>query len=153
MIRFYFYPTPIPAKVTLLLEGLGLAYEVVPGGVRKAEQDKTGLCAINSSDSVRAIVDTKISGSGEAQVFESDSILLYPGDKTKRLIGTPAHSPVQLLWRFFMGTGIGQFSRQSAFFPARGAQVNTICDKPLSARSRATLPRASICRLPGATIR
>ena len=30
MIRFYFHPTPNPAKVALFLEETGLPYEVVP---------------------------------------------------------------------------------------------------------------------------
>ena len=38
MIRFYFHPTPNPAKVALLLEELGLVYEVVPIDTSKGEQ-------------------------------------------------------------------------------------------------------------------
>ena len=30
MIRFYFHPTPNPAKVALFLEEVGLAYETIP---------------------------------------------------------------------------------------------------------------------------
>ena len=38
MIRFYFHPTPNPAKVALFLEEAGLAYEVVPVDTAKGEQ-------------------------------------------------------------------------------------------------------------------
>ena len=31
MIRFYFHPTPNPAKIALFLEETGLPYEVDPG--------------------------------------------------------------------------------------------------------------------------
>ena len=30
MIRFYYHPTPNPAKVALFLEDTGLPYEIVP---------------------------------------------------------------------------------------------------------------------------
>ena len=30
MIRFYFHPTPNPLKVALMLEELGIDYELVP---------------------------------------------------------------------------------------------------------------------------
>jgi GSH-dependent disulfide-bond oxidoreductase len=38
MIRFYFHPTPNPAKVALLLEELGAAYELVPVDTARGEQ-------------------------------------------------------------------------------------------------------------------
>jgi hypothetical protein len=38
MIRFYFHPTPNPAKVSLFLEEAGLPYETVPVDTRKGEQ-------------------------------------------------------------------------------------------------------------------
>ena len=38
MIRFYFHPTPNPAKVALLLAELGIAYEAVPVDTSKGEQ-------------------------------------------------------------------------------------------------------------------
>ena len=34
MIRFYFHPTPNPAKVALLLEETGLRYETIPVDTR-----------------------------------------------------------------------------------------------------------------------
>ena len=38
MIRFYFHPTPNPAKVALFLEETGLDYEVFPVDTSKGEQ-------------------------------------------------------------------------------------------------------------------
>ncbi len=38
MIRFYFHPTPNPAKVSLFLEEAGLPYEVMPVDTSKGEQ-------------------------------------------------------------------------------------------------------------------
>ena len=38
MIRFYYHPTPNPAKVALFLEETGLPYEVVPVDTAKGQQ-------------------------------------------------------------------------------------------------------------------
>ncbi len=38
MIRFYFHPTPNPAKVALFLEEAGLPYEPIPVDTSKGEQ-------------------------------------------------------------------------------------------------------------------
>ena len=38
MIKFYYYPSPNPAKVALYLEEAGLEYEVAPADTRKGEQ-------------------------------------------------------------------------------------------------------------------
>ncbi len=38
MIRFYYHPTPNPAKVALFLEEVGLPYETVPIDTNKGEQ-------------------------------------------------------------------------------------------------------------------
>ena len=46
--------------------------------------------------------------------FQCDSAL--PGDKTGRLIGSPADRPELLSWLFFIATGIGPFSGQAVHF-------------------------------------
>ena len=58
MIRFYFHPTPNPAKVALFLEETGLPYEVVPVDTSKGEQHTPAFRAINPNGKVPAIVDT-----------------------------------------------------------------------------------------------
>jgi GST-like protein len=116
MIRFYFHPTPNPAKVALLLEELGLAYEVVPVDTSKGEQHTPEFRAINPNGKVPAIVDTEGPGGGDARVFDSSAILLYLGEKAGRFIGSPADRPELLSWLFFIGTGLGPFSGQAVHF-------------------------------------
>jgi GST-like protein len=50
------------------------------------------------------------------RVFDSSAILLYLGEKTGRLIGSPADRPELLSWLFFIATGIGPFSGQAVHF-------------------------------------
>ncbi|WP_225122831.1 glutathione S-transferase N-terminal domain-containing protein [Bradyrhizobium sp. BRP22] len=82
MIRFYFHPTPNPAKIALMLEEVGLAYQLVPVDTSKGEQHSLEFRAINPNGKVPAIVDTEGPGRKEARVFDSGAILLYLGEKT-----------------------------------------------------------------------
>jgi GST-like protein len=116
VIRFYFHPTPNPAKVALFLEEAGLAYEVVPVDTSKGEQHNPAFRAINPNGKVPAIIDTEGPGGSEARVFDSNAILLYLGDKTGRFIGTPADRPELLSWLFFIATGLGPYSGQAVHF-------------------------------------
>src|SRR5271168_4923533 len=75
MIRFYFHPTPNPAKVALFLEETGLPYEVVPVDTSKGEQHSPAFRAINPNGKVPAIVDTDGPGGVYGRVFDSNAIL------------------------------------------------------------------------------
>jgi GST-like protein len=116
VIRFYFHPTPNPAKVALMLEEIGLAYELVAVDTSAGEQHAPEFRAINPNGKVPAIVDTDGPGGKEARVFDSSAILLYLGDKTGRLISSPADRPELLSWLFFIATGVGPFSGQAVHF-------------------------------------
>jgi GSH-dependent disulfide-bond oxidoreductase len=116
MIRFYFHPTPNPAKVALMLEETGLAYQLVPIDTSKGEQHTPAFRAINPNGKVPAIVDTEGPGGKEVRVFDSSAILLYLGERTGRLIGSPSDRPELLSWLFFIATGIGPFSGQAVHF-------------------------------------
>lgn len=116
MIRFYFHPTPNPAKVSLFLEEAGLPYEAIPVDTSKGEQHTPAFRAVNPNGKVPAIIDTEGPGGKEARVFDSSAILLYLGDKTGKFIGTASHRPELLSWLFFIATGIGPFSGQAVHF-------------------------------------
>lgn len=116
MIRFYFHPTPNPAKVALFLEEAGLDYELIPVDTSKGEQHLPAFRSINPNGKVPAIVDTQGPGGTEARVFDSSAILLYLGDKLERFVGTPADRAELLSWLFFLGTGLGPFSGQAVHF-------------------------------------
>jgi GST-like protein len=116
MIRFYFHPTPNPAKIALFLEESGLPYEVIPVDTSKGEQHLSAFRAINPNGKVPAIVDTDGPAGKEARVFDSNAILLYLGDKTGQFIGPPADRPELLSWLFYVASGLGPFSGQAVHF-------------------------------------
>jgi GSH-dependent disulfide-bond oxidoreductase len=116
MIRFYYHPTPNPAKIALLLEETGLPYEVVPVDTSKGEQHAPAFRAINPNGKVPAIVDTDGPGGREARVFDSTAILLYLAEKTGKFRGSAEDRPELLSWLLFLGTGLGPFSGQAVHF-------------------------------------
>lgn len=124
MIRFYFHPTPNPAKVALMLEETGLPYQAVPVDTSKGEQHVPAFRAINPNGKVPAIVDTEGPSGKEARVFDSSAILLYLGDKTGKLTGSLQDKPELLSWLFFIATGLGPFSGQAVHFQHAAPEKN-----------------------------
>jgi GSH-dependent disulfide-bond oxidoreductase len=112
MIKFYYHPSPNPAKVALLLEECGLPYELLPVDTRKGEQHLPAFTAINPNAKTPALVD------GDAVVFDSNAILLYLAEKTGRFLpaDTPAARAQMLSWLMFVASGIGPYSGQSVHF-------------------------------------
>lgn len=112
MIKFYYHPSPNPAKVALFLEETGLPYELVPVDTRKGEQHSADFIALNPNAKVPVLVD------GDATVFDSNAILLYLAEKTGRFLppDTPAERAAMLSWLMFVATGIGPYSGQCVHF-------------------------------------
>jgi GST-like protein len=112
MIKFYYHPSPNPAKVALFLEESGLPYEVVPIDTRKGEQHTPAYRAINPNCKTPALTD------GETVVFDSNAILLYLAEKTGQFLpaDTLAARGEMYSWLMFVATGIGPFSGQAVHF-------------------------------------
>ena len=112
MIKFYYHPSPNPAKVALFLEEAGLPYELIPVDTRKGEQHKPAFTAINPNAKTPALVDR------DAVVFDSNAILLYLAEKTGQFLpeNTPAQRAQMLSWLMFVATGIGPYSGQAVHF-------------------------------------
>src|SRR5271163_3960317 len=116
MIRFYFHPTPNPAKIALFLEEAGLPYELIPIDTSKGEQHAPSFRAINPNGKVPAIVDTEGPGGKDARVFDSTAILIYLAEKTGKFLGSPESRPDLLSWLLFIASGLGPFSGQAVHF-------------------------------------
>jgi GST-like protein len=112
MIKFYFHPSPNPAKVALLLEELGVAYDAVPVDTRKGEQFTPEFLAINPNGKTPAMTD------GDAKLFDSTAILMYLANKEGNFLpeNTPEAQAQYLSWMMFVASGIGPYSGQSVHF-------------------------------------
>jgi GST-like protein len=112
MLKFYYHPSPNPAKVALFLEEAALPYELVPIDTRKGEQFSAAFLAINPNAKTPALVD------GDVVVFDSNAILLYLAEKTGKFL--PASEPraraALLSWLMFVASGVGPYSGQAVHF-------------------------------------
>ena len=108
MIKFYYHPSPNPAKVALALEEMGLPYETVPVDTRKGEQHEAAFRAVNPNGKTPAIEDDGV------RVFDSNAILLYLAEKSGKFL--PADRAETLSWLMFVATGIGPYSGQAVHF-------------------------------------
>jgi glutathione S-transferase len=102
MIDLYTSPTPNGWKASIMLEELGLDYEVKPVRLDKLEQKEDWFLRINPNGRIPAIVDHDEDGFA---VFESGAILLYLAEKTG-----------QLLPSMFQMGGVGPMQGQSNVF-------------------------------------
>jgi GSH-dependent disulfide-bond oxidoreductase len=119
MIRLYTYETPNGQKASIMLEEVGLPYEVHPVDLMKGQQRDPDFLRISPNNKVPAIVDED-GVDGLTSVFESGAILVYLAEKTGKLLpaGGRARSDV-LQWLFWsmsgVGPGIGRFASVALF--------------------------------------
>ena len=112
MIKFYYHPSPNPAKVALFLKEAAVPYEIVPVDTRKSEQFRPSYLAINPNAKTPTIVD------GDTTMFDSNAILLYLAEKTSKFLptGSAAVRAELLSWLMFIASGIGPYSGQAVHF-------------------------------------
>lgn len=110
-LKLYYFPTLNAHKVTIALEEMGLAYDVVMIDILNDEQFEPTFTAINPNNRIPALVD------GPVTVFESAAILQYLGRKTGRFY--PADEAVRARidsWLFWQMAGLGPMSGQVNYF-------------------------------------
>lgn len=112
MLKFYYRPSPNPAKVALLLEKSGLPHELTTVDTCRGAQHAAGYVAINPNAKTPKIVD------GDAVVFDSNAILPYLAEKTGQFLpeDTPAARGQLPSWLMFVATGTGPYSGQAVHF-------------------------------------
>ena len=118
MLDLYVWPTPNAYKVSILLEELGLAYNVHAVDIGKGEQFKPEFLAISPNNRIPAIVDTApADGGAPISLFESGAILLYLAEKTGRFLPSDLRGRADVLqWLFWQMGGLGPMSGQAGHF-------------------------------------
>ena len=110
-MQFYFHATPNSMKVAVLLQELGLPFEVIPVDIFKGDQHTPEFRAVNPNGKVPAIVDDGIT------VFDSHAILLYLAEKHSKFIPTDrARKAAMLSWLQLVATGLSPCSGQAIHF-------------------------------------
>ena len=144
MIDLHYAPTPNGWKISIMLEELGLPYQVIPVNIRAGEQFRPEFLAISPNNRIPAIVDHAPADGGEPfSVFETGAILIYLADKTGRFLPkeTRARSRV-MQWLMWQMSGLGPMLGQHGHFALYAAEKIPVCDRALPRRGGAALPRA-----------
>ena len=77
MLDLYFWTTPNGYKVTILLEELGLQYNVVPIDIGEGEQFNPDFLKISPNNKIPALVDHQSPDGKSITLFESGAIMMY----------------------------------------------------------------------------
>ncbi len=117
MIELYTWGTPNGKKASVMLEEVGLAYEVHPINIGKGEQFAPAYVVINPNSKIPAIIDRDGPGGKPVSVFESGAILIYLAEKTGKLMSSePRARMAALEWLMFQMGGVGPMFGQAHHF-------------------------------------
>src|SRR2546430_16435588 len=82
MLDLHFWPTPNGKKVTILLEELGLDYNLVPCNIGRGDQFKPEFLRINANHRIPVLGDHNPKGDGAPLIiFQSVAIRMYLAEK------------------------------------------------------------------------
>lgn len=120
MIDLYTFTTPNGRKASIMLEEVGLPYQVHVIDISKGDQFSPEFVAINPNSKIPAIVDRE----SNITVFESGAILLYLAEKTGALMPTDQVGRYQVLeWLMLqmgsVGPMFGQLNHFKNFAPEK----------------------------------
>ena len=116
-LQLYSLPTPNGVKVSIMLEELGLPYEVHLVDISKDETWTPEFLSLNPNGKIPAIIDPDGPGGKPLPLFESGAILVYLAEKAGRFLPTdPAARYETLQWVFFQMAAIGPMFGQVGFF-------------------------------------
>lgn len=114
MIDLYTWITPNGRKISIMLEEVGLPYEIHPVDLSKGEQFKPEYLGINPNNKIPAILDREGPGGKPFTLFESGAILIYLAEKTGKLIPKEARARYEVIqWLMFQMGGVGPMFGQA----------------------------------------
>lgn len=116
-IELYYWPTPNGWKITIMLEELGVPYNLNYINIGKGDQFKPEFLAISPNNRMPAIVDPEGPGGQPISVFESGAILQYLGRKFGKFYPTDERARVKVdEWLFWQVGGLGPMAGQAHHF-------------------------------------
>lgn len=114
MIDLYTSATPNGWKASILLEELGVPYELHAISLSKQEQKTPEYLKINPNGRIPAIVDRD---EGNFAVFESGAIMIYLAEKYGRFLPKDVKGRSEVIqWLMFQMGGIGPMQGQANVF-------------------------------------
>ena len=117
MIELYTYRTANGRKASIMLEELGLDYNVHVIDITRDEQFSNMYRRINPNARIPAITDSDGPGGKPTRVFESGAILIYLAEKHGRFLGSDATTRLEAIqWLMFQMGGVGPMCGQAFHF-------------------------------------
>jgi GST-like protein len=117
MIDVYSWATPNGHKVHIVLEELGLPYQVHPVDIGAGDQFKPEFLRISPNNKVPALVDSDGPDGKPIALFESGAILIYLAEKYNRFVPADPRERYEMLqWLMFQMAGIGPMLGQAHHF-------------------------------------
>jgi GSH-dependent disulfide-bond oxidoreductase len=116
-LQLYSLPTPNGVKVSIMLEEIGLPYEVHVIDFNKGDQRTAEFLSLNPNGKIPAILDPDGPGGEPLPLFESGAILQYLAEKTGQFLPADAARRYETIqWLHFQVGGIGPMFGQLGFF-------------------------------------
>ena len=139
MMTLYTWKTPNGRKPAIMLEEVGLAYEVRGVDITANEQLDPAFLRLSPNNKIPALVDRDGPG-GRQALFESGAILTYLARRTGRLHPSegPAHWSV-LEWLHWSIGGLGPMLGQLNFFAVRSKEKAPLAVERFTAEGKRLL--------------
>ncbi|MEQ9136483.1 MAG: glutathione S-transferase N-terminal domain-containing protein [Thalassobaculum sp.] len=117
MIELYTWKTSNGRKASIMLEELGLPYNVHPINIGQDDQFTPEYIAINPNSKIPALVDPDGPGGKPYTLFESGAMLMYLAEKTGKLMPQEMGARYQVIqWLMFQMGGVGPIFGQVHHF-------------------------------------
>ncbi|MGE6919919.1 glutathione S-transferase N-terminal domain-containing protein [Achromobacter kerstersii] len=116
-LQLYSLPTPNGVKVSILLEEMGLPYEVHRVSFDTQDQFSPEFLSLSPNNKIPAILDPNGPDGKPFALFESGAILIYLASKRGQFIPADTAGRYETLqWVMFQMGGIGPMFGQLGFF-------------------------------------
>lgn len=127
MIHLYTWSTPNGRKIPIMLEEIGVPYEVHPIDISQHEQFTADFLKIAPNNKIPAITDDRIvdatAASAPLAIFESGAILTYLAETSGRFLAPSGIDRFKALeWLHWSIGGLGPMLGQFGFFAVRAEE-------------------------------
>ena len=117
MIELYSWATPNGHKIHIMLEEIGLPYNVHGVDIGRGDQFKPEFLAFSPNNKIPAIIDTEGPEGKPISIFESGAILIYLAEKTGKFLSKAPRGRYETLeWLMFQMGSIGPMLGQVHHF-------------------------------------
>ncbi|MFJ3485432.1 glutathione S-transferase family protein [Pseudomonas sp. NPDC090202] len=140
MLIVHAFATPNSIKVPVVLEELGLDYQLVPVNIRQGEQKHEAFVALNANAKVPVLVDTEARNGEGLVLTESAAIMVYLAEQHGRLLPSDGAKRARVFEQlFFHASGLSPAFGQSGYFQKLASEPNPAAVARFHGEARRTL--------------